>query len=258
MQPLISIITPNYNCAKYIAIAIESVQNQSYQNWEMLIQDDCSIDNSFEIAKSYEICDSRIKVEVNAKNSGAAITRNNAIERSKGEYLAFLDSDDLWLPNKLELQLKFMIENICDFSCTRCEQIDENGVLMGLQAKVVKKMSYNKLLFHFWPQCLTVMYKQDVNNKIFCEDINKSNDQALFLSVIKKCTNPMGFDECLALYRIRENSMSRKKIESLKPYIKVIHEFEGKSILLAYFSVFTHLLVKYLFKYKKQTIGSYE
>ena len=108
---LVSIITPTWACADFIAETIRSIQAQSYQNWELLIQDDCSKDNTLEVVKPFMETDERIKYECNPQNSGAAITRNNALRRAKGRWIAFLDSDDLWLPEKLEHQLKFMVEN---------------------------------------------------------------------------------------------------------------------------------------------------
>ena len=115
---LVSIITPNYNCAQFISDTIKSVQAQTYLNWELLIQDDCSTDGTVEEVLLFAENDSRIKYECNQKNSGAAITRNNALRRAKGRWIAFLDSDDLWLPEKLEHQLKFMVENKYAFSYT--------------------------------------------------------------------------------------------------------------------------------------------
>ena len=247
---LVSIITPNYNCVRYISETIDSVINQTYGNWEMLIQDDCSTDGSYEIAMEYAKKDSRIKVERNQKNSGAAITRNNAINRSVGVYLAFLDSDDIWLPEKLNHQINFMIENNCDFSFTRYEHIDENNKSLRIMAKVVKRLSYKKMMYHCWPGCLTVVYKQDVNNKIYGPNISKHNDGALFLPVLKKYKNARGINECLGLYRIRKGSISRNKISLIKPYIVVLHEFEKKSLLFSYFCVFTHVFIKSFFKYE--------
>ena len=130
-QPLISIITPCYNCEQYIAESIQSVLAQTHQNWEMIIVDDCSTDESYEIAMEYAKKDRRIKVYRMEHNSGAAVCRNKAIESSKGEYLAFIDSDDIWLPEKLEKQLKFMHESGCNFSFTEYEQIDEQGGEIG-------------------------------------------------------------------------------------------------------------------------------
>jgi teichuronic acid biosynthesis glycosyltransferase TuaG len=124
-NPLISIITPCYNSALFIAQTIESVIAQTYKNWEMIIVDDCSTDTSFEIALNYAAKDKRIKVLRMEQNSGAALVRNKAIKVSQGEYLAFLDSDDIWLPEKIERQLQFMQENDSDFSFTEYEHFIE-------------------------------------------------------------------------------------------------------------------------------------
>lgn len=248
---LISIITPNYNCEKYIAKTIESVIAQTYTNWEMLFVDDCSTDNSYNIALEYAKKDSRIKVLKMEHNSGAALTRNKAIELSRGEYLAFLDSDDLWLPEKLEKQLQFMKENNCDFSFTEYEHIDENGESLGIKAKTINHLTYKKMLMHCWPGCLTVMYKQDLNNKIYASDVKKNNDRALFLRVLKQCKNAMGYPCLLAKYTIRTGSISRNKFKMIKPYIKVLHEFEGMNIISSWVCVFTHNVIKLFFKYEK-------
>jgi teichuronic acid biosynthesis glycosyltransferase TuaG len=126
-NPLISIITPCYNSEQYIRQAIESVLAQTYQNWEMIIVDDCSTDRGFQIALEYAEKYSRIRVYRQEQNGGAAIARNKAIMESRGKYVAFLDSDDLWLPEKLEKQLRFMQENKSDFSFTEYEHIIDNG-----------------------------------------------------------------------------------------------------------------------------------
>lgn len=251
MAKLISIITPNYNCVNFIRETIESVINQSFKNWEMIIQDDCSTDGSYEIACDYSKKDKRIKVYRNNKNSGAAVTRNNAIKQAEGNYIAFLDSDDLWLPDKLEKQIKFMTDNDCDFSFAKYEHIDESGKSLGVRAKVINRLTYTKLLMHCWPGCLTVMYNQDVTGKIYAGDVKKDNDHALFLRVIKKCHNAMGMNECLAKYRIRSGSISRDKKKIINCFVKVVHEFEGKSVPFAYFCIFTHMFIKSFFKYER-------
>lgn len=251
MSPLISIITPNYNCARFIAQTIESVLAQTYTNWEMLIVDDCSTDGSYEIALGYVQKDSRIKMFRNEKNSGAAVSRNRAIEASSGEYVAFLDSDDLWLPDKLEKQIAFMQQYDCDFSFTEYEHIDEENKSLHQIANVTKHLSYRKMMMHCWPGCLTVMYNQNVTGKVYAEDVKKNNDHALFLRVLKKCNNAMGIKELLAQYRIRKGSISSKKSTIIKYYIQVIHDFERKPLVFAWFCVFTHVFVKTFFKYRK-------
>lgn len=248
---LVSIITPNYNCKRFIAETIESVLSQSYQNWEMLIQDDCSNDGSYELALEYEKRDPRIKVQRNSKNSGAAVTRNNAIERSQGEWLAFLDSDDLWYPDKLERQLRWMNDNKTDFSFTEYELIDENNNPLNLIANVTDKLTYRKLMRVGWPGCLTVMYRQDTANKVYGPDISKNNDTALFLKVLKH-TEGRGIPLILAKYRIRKGSISRNKLKVIKPYVRVINEFEGQSIFFAYYCVISHALYKIFRKYRRK------
>lgn len=246
----VSVVTPNYNCEKFIAGTINSVLNQTYTNWEMLIVDDCSTDNSYEIACKYAEKDSRIKVFRNEKNSGAAISRNKAIENANGEYVAFLDSDDIWLPEKLEKQIKFMKENNCDFSFTEYEHIDEDNNSLNKFANVTKNLSYKKMMLHCWPGCLTVIYNQNAVGKVYANDIKKNNDHALFLKVLKNCKNGMGIHECLAKYRIRKGSISSKKTSIIKYYVMVIHEFEKKPYLYALFCVFTHVFIKTFFKYR--------
>lgn len=250
IKNLVSIITPNYNCGRFIAQTIESVLAQTYSQWEMLIVDDCSADNSYEIALAYAAKDNRIKVIRNEKNSGAAVSRNKALEIAQGEFIAFLDSDDLWMPDKLEKQIAFMRENNCDFSFTEYEHIDEENNRLHQIANVTKHLSYNKMLMHCWPGCLTVMYNQNVVGKVYAEDIKKNNDHALFLRVLKKCHNAMGMKALLAKYRIRKGSISSKKSAIIKYYIQVIHEFEKQPLAFAWFCVFTHVFVKSFLKYR--------
>jgi glycosyltransferase involved in cell wall biosynthesis len=217
----------------------------------MIIIDDCSTDGGYEIALQYTIKDKRIKVYQMEQNSGAAMCRNKAIGLSQGVYLGFLDSDDIWLPEKLERQLQFMQENNCDFSFAEYEHIDENGKSLGVKAKVIKRLTYKKMLFHCFPGCLTVMYKQDLEDKIYCNDIKKDNDHALFLRVLKNTKNAMGIPIVLAKYRIRKDSISRKKYQMLKPYFAVLHDLEHINIIYSCVCVFTHFIIKLLFKYKR-------
>lgn len=249
--PLVSIVMPNYNCGPFLRAAIDSVRSQTYTNWELLIQDDASTDNSVAVVEEFAVQDSRIKLARNSRNMGAAVSRNRAIERSRGGYLAFLDSDDVWLPKKLELQMAFMQAHDCDFSFTQYAHITEKGEWTGIQAKVIKQLTYNKMLMHCWPGCLTVMYRQNPDEKIYSEDVTRDNDHALFLRVLKHCRKACGMEECTALYRIRKGSISRSKFKMIEPYIKVIHDIEGYSYFTALFCVFTQVFVKVFLKYKK-------
>lgn len=246
---LVSIITPNYNCGRYIEQTINSVLKQSYRHWEMLIQDDCSTDGSYETALNYMHKDSRIKVERNERNCGAAATRNNAIRRSNGQWLAFLDSDDLWKPEKLELQLKWMKDNGCDFSFTEYELIDETGMRKGILVRTTKRLTYKKELMHSWPGCLTVIYKQNKLAKIYSPDTLKSNDRALFLKVLKHSKNACGIPISTAYYR-KGCGISSNKWKMMKAFVRTTHEFERVNLAVSYMYYFTHIIIR-LFKYKK-------
>jgi glycosyltransferase involved in cell wall biosynthesis len=249
MDFFISIITPNYNCVRFIAQTIESVRAQTYQNWEMIIVDDCSTDGSYEIARTYSMKDKRIKIFRMDRNSGAALCRNKAIELSNGDYLAFLDSDDLWLPEKLERQLGFMVENRCDFSFTEYEHIGEDGKLLGIKARVIKRLTYKKMLLHCFCGCSTVMYKQNMN-KIFGPVVASCNDWALFLKIVRHTNNARGYSECLTKYRIRKNSLSRNKMKKIKPFFEMMINYEHLNIFSAFFCLCIHQLIKLIWKYK--------
>lgn len=213
-EELVSIITPSYNTAKYIAETIESVLNQTYKNFEMIIVDDCSTDNTEEVVKKFS--DSRVKFYKNEKNSGAAISRNYALKLAKGKWIAFLDSDDLWKPEKLEKQIEFMKDNDYHFSYTNYEEIDENSNKLGKLITGPKKITKTGMYNYCWPGCLTVMYDAEKVGLVQIENLPKNNDYAMWLKVIKK-SNCYLLNECLAQYRIRTGSISRNsKIKLIK------------------------------------------
>ena len=182
MNELVSIITPSYNTAKFIGKTIESVQNQTYQNWEMIIVDDCSTDNTDEVIDGY-LSDQRIKYIKNEKNSGAAVSRNRALRETKGKWIAFLDSDDLWSPKKLEKQISFMEKNGYHFSYTNYEEIDEQNRPLGVKVTGPKKVSKQGMHNYCYPGCLTVMYDAEAVGLIQIRDIKKNNDYAMWLKV---------------------------------------------------------------------------
>jgi glycosyltransferase involved in cell wall biosynthesis len=241
---IISIITPCYNSSRFISRAIESVIVQACQSWEMIIIDDCSEDDSYKIALNYANKDERVKVYRMERNCGAAVCRNKAIGISRGDYLAFLDSDDIWMPEKLEKQLRFMQENNCDFSFAEYEYIDEDDNSLGIRARVVKKLTYRRMLFYCFPGCLTVMYKQDINNKVYGPNISNMEDYGLFLEVIKRCSNARGYSQCLAKYRIRHNSLSRNKFKKIFPYFRLMMRYEH----INFFIVCIHVIIFFIFK----------
>ncbi|MBR2436339.1 MAG: glycosyltransferase family 2 protein [Alistipes sp.] len=213
-MPQVSIITPTYNCARFIEETIKSVQAQTFTDWEMIISDDCSTDNTQEVIAPYLASDSRIKYICNDKNSGAAITRNNALRIASGRWIAFLDSDDLWLPKKLEKQISFMIENGINFSYTNYSEIDENGNPLGIVVTGPRKISKFGMYAYCWPGCLTVMYDSQYVGLIQIDDIKKNNDYALWLKVIKRADCYLLKDN-LAKYRRRAGSISNHSYSSL-------------------------------------------
>lgn len=199
-QDLVSIIMPSFNCGEYVEETIRSVQAQTYKNWEIIFMDDCSPDDTVRYVSSLREKDPRIKLFQNKFNLGAAVTRNNALCEAKGRWIAFLDSDDLWEPTKLEKQVKFMEDNGYIFSYTEYSEIDgdghETGVLISGPAKVTKAG-----MFAFcWPGCLTVMYDREAVGLVQIEDVKKNNDYAMWLKVCKKADCYL-LDDCLAKYR---------------------------------------------------------
>ena len=204
----VSIITPTYNCARFIEETIRSVQAQTYTNWEMIISDDCSTDNTREVLAPYLESDSRIKYICNEKNSGAAVTRNNALRVARGRWIAFLDSDDLWLPEKLQRQIEFMTRKGCHFSYTKYSEIDEQSNDRGVVVSGPRHVSTCGMFAYCWPGCLTVMYDAEIVGLVQIADIKKNNDYAMWLRAIKKADCYL-VDEVLAKYRRgRQGSIS--------------------------------------------------
>ena len=198
MAGLVSIIMPSYNTAPYIAGSIQSVIDQTYKDWELIIVDDCSTDNTDEVITSLH--DERIRYFKNERNGGAAVSRNKALRKAKGKWIAFLDSDDLWNPEKLEKQIAFMKENGYVFSYTNYEEIDADGNKTGVRVTGPKKITKSGMYNYCWPGCLTVMYDANHIGLIQIEDIKKNNDYAMWLKVCKKADCYL-LDECLAQYR---------------------------------------------------------
>lgn len=203
----VSIITPSWNCGRFLEETIKSIQCQTYTDWELLFQDDCSTDNTKELVSSLAVGDPRIKYECNNQNSGAAITRNNALRRATGKWIAFLDSDDLWLPEKLEKQLEFMAENRYSFSYHEYTEMTEDGHDNGVYVSGLKKVSAFSMFACCWPGCLTVMYDREKIGLIQIKDIRKNNDTAMWLKVVKKAPCYL-LKESLARYRRRKGSIT--------------------------------------------------
>lgn len=226
---LVSIVTPTYNCGKFIAETIESVQAQTYPNWEMIIVDDCSSDNTKEIVEQYLKTDSRIQYHCLEKNSGAAVARNTALQFAKGRWIAFLDSDDLWSPDKLERQIDFMVSNDYHFSYTQYEEIDEQDKPLGVLVSGPRHIYKIGMFSYCWPGCLTIMYDRDVVGLVQISNIKKNNDYAMWLKAIKKAHCYL-LSENLAKYRKRTGSISSGSYTSLiKWHYRLFRDVENMS-----------------------------
>ena len=246
IKGLVSVITPTYNCGKFIAETIESIQAQTYTQWEMIIVDECSTDDTKAVVDGYMEKDSRIKYHCLEVNSGAAVARTKAMELAEGEYMAFCDSDDLWMPDKLERQIAFMTENGYAFTCTAYEQIDEESKSLGRIIKTVKKTDYNRLLLDCPVGNSAAMYNVGVMGKFQVPNIRKRNDDALWLQMLKKEKYIWGMPDVLMRYRIRSNSISSNKLKVIKYHWILYREIEHLSVIRSVFHICMWCAIKVL------------
>ena len=216
-KPLVSIITPVYNCEKFIEETIKSVKSQSYSNWEMILVDDCSLDNSFTIIKKYMSKDNRIKYFKLKDNSGAAVARNKALKESNGRFIAYLDADDKWEKDKLEKQVNFMLENSYSFTCTDYEKIDEKGNSLKI-VRIPKKVDYNLFLRNTIIQTVGVMVDTKITGKdlLVMPNIRRRQDAATWCQLLKNGYDCYEVPEVLSYYRVVFNSLSSNKFKAIK------------------------------------------
>ena len=217
-SPVISIITPVYNSGKYVDATINSVLCQTYQNWELLLVDDCSTDNSFEIISNYAQLDARIRVFRNISNSKAYETRNCALRNAKGSFIAFLDSDDIWHPSKLQVQLEFMKTNNYSFTYTAFARFVGSPIITDKIIDVVHKVSYNYLLGNSVIATSSVMIDKNITGYFEMQNVYY-DDFVLWLELLKKVPHAYCLNEVFLYYRISVNSLSNNKFRSaLKVY----------------------------------------
>lgn len=258
-EELVSIVMPSYNSEKYIVESINSVVAQNYNHWELIIVDDCSEDETFEIAKRIAEKDRRITLLRNEKNMGAAASRNKAISLARGKWIAFLDSDDVWFPTKLFDQISFMKANNCNFSYTEYEQINEESKPVSVRISGPQKCSSHTLYRYNYLGCLTVMYDQTISGTISIDNRIKSrNDYALWLKIIKTNNKCLLLNKVLGKYRVRKASLSHNKLSKLiKNHYKVFRISEQRSVFISFFCTIRNLffgLVKKI-KYKKRIVS---
>ncbi len=235
-----SVVMPSYNSEKYLGEAIRSVVNQTYRDWELIIVDDCSTDATFQIASDFAKRDPRITLLQQPIRSGAAKARNRAIRESKGRFVAFLDSDDQWLPEKLEMQLPQMVEKDAVLSYTAYRKIDSAGRPSQGVVHAPPFVTYESLLNTCAIGCLTVIYDTAKIGKVFMPDIARRQDYGLWLRILrpeplrKDSLAPskllaIGIDKPLALYRVHDHGISRNKIRAAYYQWRIYRECEELS-----------------------------
>ena len=216
MKDLISIIVPVYNAEKFIDETINTVLDQTYTNWELLLVNDCSTDNSVDIIKKFK--DKRIKLINNKVNSKAAISRNNGIKKAKGKYICFLDADDKWDKQKLVKQINFMKEKDCAFSFTSYEFADEKCIPNGKKVIVPETINYKQALKNTTIWTSTVMFDMNKLSKedIYMPNVARGQDTATWWKVLKKVNYAYGLKDVLSFYRRSEGTLSSNKFEAIK------------------------------------------
>ncbi|SHG51952.1 glycosyltransferase family 2 protein [Flavobacterium defluvii] len=248
MNDLVSILTPTYNTEKFIRATIESVQNQTYQNWEMILVDDASTDKTVSIIEEFVQNDTRIKLFKLSKNSGNGVARNEALEKASGKYIAYLDADDLWSSTKLEKQLQFLKTNNLTFTFSYYDSIDEEGNNLNRRVEAPQPLTYKQLFFCNYVGNLTAIYDAEYFGKIKLESSEKRQDWRIWLTILKQIKSAEAVPESLAFYRIRKNSISSSKFNLIKHNFGVYRDFHGFnfvfSVLLMIRFLFTQLVIK--------------
>ncbi len=233
---LVSVVCPAFNCEKYLSKTLDSILNQTVRDLEVLVVDDGSTDSTVKIARDYAEKDNRVKVFHNQANQGAAYSRNLAIANATGEFVAFLDGDDLWLPTKLEEQIAFMKNNRCDFSYTAYETINESGKQIGRLRTGPKKVTHRGFLHYNYIGCLTVMYRRSICPDLSIPDnIDRRNDYALWLKLSERC-DCYFLNKTLSFYRIHGDSLSSgNEFALLKKNTLMFKKLYSCNTLIAWF-----------------------
>lgn len=248
MNELVSIITPTYNSAKYIAATIQSVQKQTYKNWEMILVDDSSSDATVTIIQQFQEEDHRIHLLQLQKNAGTGVARNTAISAANGRYIAFLDSDDLWKPEKLAKQISFMQEEKIPFTFSFYDCMDEDGNDLSKRIEAPRELTYRQLFFCNFVGNLTGIYDVAFFGKVPISSIRKRQDWMVWLTLLKKIKKTKPVPESLAVYRIRANSVSSSKFRLLQHNFAVYHQFHQYHKIIASFCMLGFLFTQFFIK----------
>lgn len=235
---LVSIIVPVYNAEKFIEETIQSVLNQTYMDWEMLLVNDCSTDNSKYIIEEYIKKDKRIRIIDNKKNYKAAISRNNGIREARGKYICFLDADDLWDKEKLNRQIKFMKEKQCAFSFTGYEFADEKGIPNGKKVYVPNQINYKQSLRNttIWTSTVMLDITKLSKDDIYMPDVARGQDTATWWKILKKVDYAYGLNEILSFYRRSQGTLSSNKFVALRRTWNLYRNIEKLSLLSSFYN----------------------
>lgn len=230
---LVSIITASYNTARFIGATIEAIQRQTYQNWELLITDDCSPDNSNEIIERYASEDPRVKLLKLERNSGAAAARNNSIHHARGRYIAFCDSDDMWLPFKLERQLEFLDKKGVPMTYSSSLWCDEYGKIFGLTL-AYRSVTYKQMCNCDKAGMSVLIYDTEFFGKTYLPELKNREDWGLKILLLKKVGKAYGMSDTLSVYRFRKGSLSRNKLGLIKYNVQIYRDVIGLNLFSAW------------------------
>ena len=246
MAPEVSIITPAYNSGRFVALTIASVLEQTYENWELLLVDDCSTDNTLNIIEPF-LKDYRIKLLTNKSNQGVAYSRNLAIKEAKGRFIAFLDSDDMWATDKLQKQISFMKLNNYALTHTSYRKINLRNELISNALPVSKKVSYSQLIKHNEMGCLTCVYDSHRIGKFYFIKVGHE-DFVYWLAILKQGICSYGLNIPLAYYRVHKNTISSNKFKAAKFTWSIYRNIEKFGFLKSLY-IFSHYTCRSLFKF---------
>uniref|UniRef100_UPI0040471A0E glycosyltransferase family 2 protein n=1 Tax=Flavobacterium sp. TaxID=239 RepID=UPI0040471A0E len=249
MNPLVSIITPSYNSAKFIAETIQSVQNQTYQNWEMIIIDDGSSDETESVVFAIIQNDNRIQFHKLTQNSGPAVARNTGIEKASGNYMTFIDADDIWFATFIENNIKTINETGIPFVFSSYRRANEQLEFVFSDFIVPQKVSYTDILKSNSISCLTAFLDIKKLGKKYMPLIRKRQDMGLWLNYLKLIPFAYGIQEAQAIYRIRENSLSRKKSDLIKYQWQFYRDIEKLTIFQSFYYML-HWMYRGFMKYR--------
>jgi teichuronic acid biosynthesis glycosyltransferase TuaG len=249
MNNLVSIITPSYNSAKYIAETIKSVQKQTYSNWEMIIVDDGSSDNTEEIINEIQLTDKRIHFLKLAQNSGSGVARNKGIENASGDFMTFIDADDIWFPTFIEKSIEAIKKNNIPFVFSSYKRSNEELDFVFSDFIVPQKVTYSDILKSNSISCLTAFLDIKTLGKKYMPKIRKRQDMGLWLQYLKEIPYAYGIQETQAIYRIRENSLSRNKSKLLKYQWQFYREVEKLNIFQSVYYML-HWMYRGFMKYR--------